>query len=809
MIRHYIIIALRNMVRQKGLAIINLLGFSIGIACFSLSLLYVVNEFSYDRFHKNGSHIYRVYDWWANADRQGREPSSATPLGPAMKQDLPDVENFVRVTPKAEKFIRVGNKVSGIDVSFADPQILSVFTFPLLEGNSATALSAPNQVVLTREKAYELFGETDVVGKVVEIKMNDRFDPFIVGAVAENIPINSTIRFDLLGNFDYILNTEMGRESSGNWHMTIGISVYILLREGSKLMNEPDRLSAFRLKYFPEEKITSEKAGNRNGKGSISAGYGLQPLRDVHTDIKIDKWEATDPKNSWILITVASGVLLIACINFITLSIGRSAGRSKEVGVKKVTGSQRHQLVIQFLIESLLLSLFSSYFGLVLADILLPFFNELSERSLVFSFHQYPEMIGLLAAVILFAGLLSGIYPAIVLSGFKPIDVLKNKIRFSGSNLFTKSLITFQFVISIGLIISIITIVKQLKFMRSKDLGFDKENVVMIPARDLDTKKTYPLFRQALLSESGILGITGSAIGLGEGEGQMGRRYIFNDTKKTIIEYPVDAEFLNVLGFHLLAGRNFNAEISSDTISSVIVNEAFVQKVLGVTPEIAVGTEFKNAEGNGNKIIIGVVRNFNFENLTLSVRPQLFLQPSGFKPNFLFVRLKPGDPAKILSKLKTEWSIISPDLPFRYSFLDEKFDAFYNNEKRWANIIGWAAGVSIFLACMGLFGLISLVVINRSKEIGIRKVNGAKISEILLMLNRDFAKWVMIGFVISTPVTWYIMHKWLENFTYKTEISWWIFILAGLVSLIIAIFTVSWQSWRAARRNPVEALRYE
>jgi putative ABC transport system permease protein len=345
--------------------------------------------------------------------------------------------------------------------------------------------------------------------------------------------------------------------------------------------------------------------------------------------------------------------------------------------------------------------------------------------------------------------------------------------------------------------------------MRSKDLGFDKENVVMIPARDVDTKKTYPLFRQALLSESGILGIAGSSIGLGEGEGQMGRRYIFNDTKKTIIEYPVDAEFLNVLGFHLLAGRNFNTEISSDTISSVIVNEAFVQKVLGVTPEEALGTEFKNAEGNEHKIIIGVVRNFNYQDLTLSVRPQLFFQPSGFKPKFLFVRLKPGDPANLLEKLKSEWSIISTDLPFRFSFLDEKFDAFYRKEKIWANIIGWAAGISIFLACMGLFGMISLVVINRSKEIGIRKVNGAKISEILLMLNRDFSKWVIIGFVISTPVSWYIMHKWLENFAYKTELSWWIFVSAGLLALIIALFTVSWHSWRAATRNPVEALRYE
>jgi len=806
MIRHYIKIAIRNLARQKALALINTLGLSIGLACFCLFLLYTVNEFSFDRFHANASRIYRVYDWWAYTDREGSEPSSATPLGPAMKQDLSDVADFVRINSSDKKLIRVGNRIQRIDVSFADPQLFSVFTFPLIEGNATTALESPNHIVLTREKAIQLFGRTDVVGKTVEIRTGDQFEPFEVGAVAENIPVNSSIRFDILGNFNYVLNSEYGRASLNDWNMTIGISVFVMLNENSTLMNEPARLASFRHKYFPAEVSAIQE---KSKTGSLPNGYGLQPLTDVHTGVKIDKWGASDPKNSWILISIAIGVLLIACINFITLAISRSAGRSKEVGIRKVTGSHRYQLVYQFLSESLLLSVISAVLGIVLAYALLPFFNELSGRSLSFSFSQYPEMIGILSGVVLLVGLLSGIYPALAISGFKPSEVLKSNLRFSGSNLFTKSLVSFQFVLSIGLIISMIVIMRQLAFMRSKDLGFDKENVVMIDTQSLDIQKNYPVFKQTLKSESSVLGIAGSVIGLGNGEGQMGRRYKFENKEETVIEYPIDTEFLDVLGMQLVAGRNFNPGITSDATTSVIVNEALVKSALGTTPEEALGKEFTNGKGSGRKVIIGVTRDFNFEDLTRSVRSQMFLYPSDFKPNSLFVRINPGDPEKALAILTAAWKTISPDLPIKYSFLDQKFDDFYQKEKRWSNIVGWAGGICIFLACMGLIGLTSLAVINRSTEIGIRKVNGARVSEVMTMLNKDFIKWVTVAFVIATPIAWFAMHKWLESFAYKTELSWWIFALSGVLALGIAILTVSLQSWKAATRNPVEALRYE
>ncbi len=808
MIGHYIKIAWRNLTRQKALALINILGLSIGLACFSLFLLYAVNEFGFDRFHANASRIYRVYNWWNYSDRQGMEPSSTTPLGPAMKQDFADVEDFVRVTG-GEKLIRIDNHVQRINVTFADPQLFSVFTFPLIEGNETTALQTEKSIVLTREKALMLFGKTDVVGKIIEIKMEDQFEPFEIEAVADDIPANSTIRFDILGNFGYILNTDYGKASMQNWNMTIGISVYVLLRENSSLMNEPGRLAGFYAKYFPD---TAEE---KTKTSAPSSGYGLQPLTDVHTNAKIDQWGAVNSRNIWILIGIAVGILLIACVNFVTLAISRSASRLTEVGIRKVIGSSKRQLIYQFLSESLLVSLLSAVPGLILAYTLLPFFNELSGRSLPLSFSLYPQIWVILAGVILLTGTLSGIYPAMVISGFKPSAVMKTNLRFSGSNLFTRSLVSFQFVLSIGLIVSIIVILRQLSFMQTKYLGFDKENVIMVGTQGIDVRKDYPVFKQSLEAESNILGVSASYMGLGNGEGQLGRRYQFENREEAVIEYPVDPEFLNVMKINLIAGRNFDPKIGSDTVHSVIVNESLVKNILGITPETALGKEFIDLGKAGNeneksvKTIIGVSKNINFEDLTRTVRAQMFLCPADLRPNAIFVRINPGNPSKAVAAVTEAWNRISPGLPVKYHFLDQKFDDFYKKETRWSHIVSWACGICIFLACMGLMGLSSLAVINRSTEIGVRKVNGARVSEVMIMLSKEFVKGVVIAFVIASPIALYVMHKWLENFAYKTNLSWWIFVLAGVLALGIALLTVSWQSWKAATRNPVEALRYE
>ena len=812
MIKHYFKIAVRNLARQKGLSFINIAGLSIGIACFSLFLLYAVNEFSFDRFHKNVAQIFRVYNWWdfkGKEPRSGSEPASTTPLGPAMKQDLPEVEDYVRIQGDwATHLVRTGDKMFDIKVSFADPQLFTVFSFPFLYGNPSTALKDPSNIVLTKEKAIQLFGEANALGRTVDIKINDKFETFVVGGITKDIPGNSSIKYDIMGSFDFVLNTPEGKASADNWHMTIGIEVFVKLRNGSNLMNDPARLASFRKKYTGDDAEMMIKEGLWDGVGAMPSGIGLQPLRDIHTNAKIDQ-SAVSPKNIWTLIAIAAGVLLIACINFTTLAIGRSAGRAKEVGMRKVMGGLKSQLARQFLAESLVLSILSAGLGLLLAYLLLPFFNELAGRTLHFSFSQYPEMVGLLMGLILVTGLLSGSYPALVLSRFKPLEVLKNKIRLSGSNAFTKSLVTFQFVLSIGLIIATVIIMQQLSFMHNRDLGFTRENVVAISAGSVDARKIYPLFSQALKAEPQILGTTSSAIGLGSQEGQMGGGLKFGDKVEGVIEYPIDYDYLQVMGMKLIAGRHFDPTITSDSVSSVIVNEALVKNLMGITPAEAIGKQLSRPKGKNVLTIIGVTKNFNFEDLTREVRAQLFSVNPRWVPSRFFVRLKPGNPAPALASLENLWKTLAPGVPFHYNFLDDKFDQFYKAETRWSRIVGWAGGISIFLACLGLFGLAALAAVNRTKEIGIRKVMGATAISIVGLLSKDFLKLVIIALVIASPIAWYFTSSWLEDYAYRIHINIWVFVGTGIVAIGIALLTIGFQGIKAALVNPVNSLRNE
>jgi putative ABC transport system permease protein len=813
MLFHYIKIAFRNLARQKVLAGINIAGLTIGIACFTLFLLYAVNELSYDRFHAHSSQIYRVYDWWdfkGEKPRAGKEPSSNLPLAPAMKQDFPDVLNYVRIQPGGSQLMHTGlaADLQRVDISYADREFFSLFTFPLLYGNARTALDGPSKIVLTREKALQLFGEPNPIGRDLHVKKDSTYVTYTVSAIAKDIPVNSSIHFDVLGSMDNVLATEMGKKAMNNWHMTIGTSVYIQLREGSNLANDQARLNGFYAKYHDDDKESLVKEGLWDGQSVMPTGYGLQPLADLHFNAVIDE-SSTAMKNIWILVGIAGAILIIACINFMTLAIGRSAGRAKEIGVRKVMGGQMRQLIRQFLAESFILSLLSAVLGLLLAFLLLPFFNELSGKELQFNLSLFPEMIPLLIGLVLVVGLLAGSYPAWILSRFRPIEVLKNKVRLAGSNLFTRSLVTFQFVLSIGLIIATAIILQQLSFMRSRDLGFAKENIVMVNADGINVKKTYPIFQQMLAKDPVIVGVTAS-FGLGAGEGQMGRGYKYKDKKTGVIEYPVDADYLPVMGMRLIAGRNFDPAIASDTINTIIVNEALVKHFFDGNAKEAIGQQISAGKGNAvPSTIIGVTRDFNFEDLTKKVRPQVFKQMPDQKLSRFFVRIGKGDPGKALASIGAAWKSISPELPLRYSFVDEKFNRFYDAEMKWSAIVGWAGGISIFLACLGLFGLAALAAVNRTKEIGIRKVMGATVTSIVGLMAKDFVKLVIIALVIAVPVAWYFMNGWLQDYAYRINISAWVFVITGIVAVGIAVFTVGLQAIKTALINPVKSLRNE
>jgi putative ABC transport system permease protein len=811
MIKHYIKIALRNLGRQKGLAFINILGLSLGLACFTLFLLYAVNEFNYDRFHKNGDNIYRVYRWTEamQGDPAAGDVYMPMPLGPALKQDLPDVENFVRFQESwGENYVRAENSISSNRISFADPQVFSVFSFKLKYGNPQSALQDLHSIVLTEEKAKQLFGNQNAVGKPIEIKFGDEFETFVVSAIAENIASNSSITFDMLGNYEYLATTENGKRSVNNWNRSSYIT-YLQLKPTSQLASEPERLLSFRRKYYPEEEAELRKQGYWEGKGA-PVSYGMQSLRSIHTDTKI--WggdvAAVNPKTIWILLGIAGALLLIACINFTTLAIGRSASRAREIGIRKVVGSMRKQLVLQFLAEAILLTVLSVGFGLILSYFLLPWFNQLSGKELTLSFAQFPEMFWLLAGLTLLVGLLAGSYPALVLSGFRPLEVLKQKVKVGGSNLFTKSLVTFQFILSIGLIASTIIILQQINFMTSRNPGFSKENIVVVNASETDGKKIYPLFRQAALSEKGIAGIASSELSLGEGTGWSRSGFDYKGKLKQVFEYFIDEDYIPMMGMQLITGRNFNPSISDDTVSSVIVNEAMV-KDFGWTIENAVGQQLKGYTENKTPVVIGVVKNFHFRPFKEEVMPQMFHQFADYSPYKFFVRIKPGNPAEALASLAAVWKKVEPVLPFKYNFLDENLEKFYQSEVRWGRILGWAGGISVFLACLGLFGLAALAAVNRTKEIGIRKVLGASVPAIVKLLSKDFMKLILIALVIAAPLAWYFMHKWLQDFAYRISIGWWIFLLAGTLGLLIAFLTISFQAIKAGVANPVKSLRTE
>ncbi|PWU03658.1 MAG: ABC transporter permease [Bacteroidetes bacterium] len=811
MLKNYFLVAIRNLFKQKGLSFINISGLSLGIACFSLFMLYAVNEFNYDKFHKNKDHIYRVYVHREALEGEDAYSSSylPMPIAPALKSDFPGVKDAIRIRSGwGESFIKIGDKVLREKVTYADNQFFSVFSFNLKQGNPQAALKDMHSMVLTEKTAHNFFGNENAVGKTIEIKVENDYVPFTITGVCENIAPNSSIDFNMMGNFEFLTAIGSGVKSVNNWHRS-SYQVFVQLTNESKLANDYKALDAFYVKYHPDEAAEVKKRGWK-GKGQ-NAWYRMQPLIQIHTNTNLEgvgDVEAVEPKTIYILLAISAGILLIACINFTTLAIGRSAGRSKEVGVRKVVGGTRKSLVFQFLIEALLLTIVSAVLGLILGKLLLPYFNTLAGRNLDFSVSRYPELLWMTGGLIIIVSLLAGSYPSLVLSGFKPVEVLKTKVKLGGSNFFTKSLVTAQFVLSAGLIISTIVILQQLNFMRNRNPGFQKENVLVVDADGTYPRNLYPLFKHEISTNPQILGSASAELSMGEGTGSSRTGFEFQGKHKVVYEYFIDPDYLHVMGMKLLAGRDFNSSIASDTVNSIIINESMMRD-FGWNINNVIGQQVKGYSESMTPVVIGVVKDFNFLSLSEKIQPQMFHQFSGNRPYKYFVRIQPGYPSKVIASINDTWNKIAPDFPFKYSFLDEDLDRFYKSEERWSNIVGCAGGVSIFLACLGLLGLAALAVINRTKEIGIRKVLGASVSHIVSIISEDFLKLVLIALAIASPLAWWLMHKWLQDYPYRINISWWIFGISGSIILLVALATISVQAIKAGLRNPVKSLRTE
>ena len=806
MFKNYLKIAIRNLIRNKIYSTINVLGLAIGIACCILIFLFVANELSYDSFHQNADKIYRVY---VTEDLPERDPFSYsfTPaqMAGAMEQSFPEVVRAVRFESRTDN-IRVGENSFSEQYSLADPDFFELFDFPLLQGNPQMALADLNSVVLTEEIADKFFGRTDVVGRLLSIKLGDKFHDFAVTAVAKNIPENSSVTFDLLIPWENARKFRSERQLN-NW-FNVFMETYVQMAERLDAVAIEEKLDTVVKNHYPE-------------RAHSMVTLHLQPLLDIHLNpyIPAGIQPTSDPVYSYILIGIAVLILGVACINFMTLAVGRSATRAKEVGVRKVLGAVRVQLAKQFWGEALLMSFVALFLGVLLAALFLPIFNELANKELFLSADFLTLFV--LAALMLLVGLIAGSYPALVLSRLQPVVIIKCESQAGGRRLFGGSLVVLQFALSVFLIVSTLIMADQLHYLRTKNLGFNKEQVIVIPnnAAQAESKMVVDRFRNALGNRSQVLGVSGASSRFSSGWTTMG----FNDENgsfKQFYQLTVDYDYLESLGMELVSGRNFSHDFGTDSSQAIIVNEALTKYFDWEAP---IGKRMPGRSFAEHQVI-GVVKDFNFQSLQSEIAPlALTLDPSTLfqgindistsssprQLNFIHVRITPEDIPGTINLLKETWERVISNQPFDFSFLDQDVQRQYQQEERWGKIVAYASAFAVFIACLGLFGLATLAVARRTKEIGIRKVLGASVPKIILMLSNDFGKLVLIATVIAWPLAYLGMQEWLKDFAYRISIGAENFLIATMLAIAIAVLSVSFQSVRAAMANPVEAIKYE
>lgn len=779
MLRNYLIVAYRNLMRQKVYSLINVAGLSIGIAFCILAFLYIRREWTYDTFHQNAERIYRVYHDW------GKGPSglSPDPLGPALEDAFPEVRS-VRIGLGASS-VTYGDRSFRGGVYFADPAVLEVFTFPLLNGDPATVLDGPNSAVITETAALKYFGDGDPIGKVLSVEIwglrpIDR--DLVVTGVARAVPKNSSIRFDVLAPFD-------ARGKPRNWNQ-LNIATYVLLPEHGQPGDLEHR--------FPELVKTwlGEEADRK---------VGLQPLLEVHLNRGgRGPKPVSNPVYTYILIGIALLVLAIACVNFITLAVGRSFSRDRDVAMRKVVGASRTQLRTQFLGESTLMSLMALIAGVGLAELLLPAFGSLVARDLALRDQADIAGLAFLAGLVVMVGLTAGGYPAFVLSGVQPADALKGRITLGGSNRFGRALVVLQFALSVFLVASALLMVRQLEYLKTTPLGFDSEHVLRIPIWNLWQRDAghVDVYRNELMRHHAVLGITTTTHALSNLT-RYGASVEYLGEELDVALVDVGYDFLKTMGISLVEGSDFDPKNTKPT-SSIILNEALVRQLGWETP--VVGRMLRVEERDVT--VIGVVQDFHIRSLHHSIPPAV-LRFDVIGWGTLFVRIRPESIPSTLAFLEEKWREVAPDLSFQYSFLDDEVEGQYQKEERWKRVILYSALFAVLIACLGAFGLTALAVARRTREIGIRKVLGARGSGIVALLSSDFVKLVVIASLIAFPAAYYATERWLQDFAYRIDPDIPTFALGGALVLLAVLLTVSVQAIRAAWANPVDALRTE
>ena len=800
MIRNYFKISLRHLWRQKGFSFINITGLSLGLACCMLIFLYTKDEISFDRFHEKRDQIYQLTYTFLNLDTNEKNAISHTGIsaGEGFERDIPEVESIVRIKG-SEGLVRQGTEVIQESLLYAEHNFFSVFSFPLIAGDAQTALQNLESIVLTEDAAEKYFGTTDVIGKELQININQQdFETFVVSAVAENPPQNSSIRFNVLLPFALYKKSRAVRAE--DWFAGY-LTTFIILHPQADPVAVEAKFAEVLQKHAGDLLQLLSKEYNVNAKIT----YGLQPLTDIHLSTTFGTGDAmqqaSNPIYSYLMSALACFILLIACFNFVNLSVAQSMRRGKEIGIRKVAGSNRKQLVKQFLGESFLVCLLAFTLALLLTELALPLFNELANKKLNFSYLTDAYLIGGYVLLLVLTALSAGSYPAWVLSGFNPIQTLYGRQKLTGKHAFAKSLVVLQFALATLLIIGTFTVYSQIDYLLTRDLGYDDENLVRISLMR-DDKHQAELLKNELKKSSDIVDVTinsgGSNYTLIRTEGNDLAAY---DTK-------IDENYLSVLDIPVIEGRGFSPQFPGDSTQSVIINETFAREAgWGEHP---IGKTLTMPEESDHQyVVVGMVKDYNFNSLREKIKPLvLHLMP---KRNYgeVLVKIRPDHLPETMAFLEKTYKQIEPLYPFDYRFVDVENARQYQAEQRWKQVMTLAAFLAVLISCIGLLGLAALAIQQRTKEIGIRKVLGASLTGIVALLSKDFIKLVVIAFFIAVPIGYYAAELWLQNFTYRIEMGWWIFVIVGIVSFIIALFTISFQSIKAALMNPVDSLRNE
>jgi putative ABC transport system permease protein len=770
-----------------------------GLACGMLIILYVKDEVSYDRFHDNLHNIYRISSVQYNTDgkREGANGYSGYLQGPRFAANVPGIKSFTRVQSDMRD-IKNGEHIKAWEIHQVDSAFFSVFSFPLLSGNPKTALLAPDAVVITEDVAKEQFGTKDALGKVLLMKWGDeQFKPYTVTGVAKRTPQNSSLKFKILLPIRPSAQEEANDE---NW-FNFFLNTFVVLGPGADRSQVEANMQQI---YTSNSANAFERQQKQYGPLGKTV-YQLQPLSELHlsTKYRADNGltDASNPVFSYILSGIAGFILLIACINFINLTIARSLKRAKEIGIRKVVGGDRRQLIVQFMGESFILSTTAFILALILVQLSLPVFNELSNKSLAISYLFDVKLAGGYVLLFFTTGFLAGFYPSLVLSGYNPVKVLYNRFTLSGRNYLQKGLVILQFTLASFLIISTITIYCQFRYLTTRQLGYDDKDLVMLKHNRIPYLRADAL-RAELMSNTAIADVSFKNQGTWMTTAKVNGEQMMNFVYET-----VDEKYLPLLKIPVVQGRNFSKAFPSDSTHSVLVNEAFVKEAGWKDP---IGQQVNFWYNEGEKYtVVGVVKDYHYASLTQKIGIQLFTMKNSNEYGRTFVKIKPGQETTALKHIAAAYKKYFPLNPYEYTFMNEENRKNYESEAKWKQIILFSAILTIFISCIGLFGLSVLSAEKRTKEIGIRKVLGASVAAVVTILSTDFLKLVLISLVLAIPLAWMASNKWLENYPYRITLSWWMFAMAALTVVGIALMTVSFYAVKAAVADPVKSLKRE